>query len=276
MRALIPILSAVVFFASQGTDALAQRDSIRCAVLPEAGMRLVDTVFGTLMADDGKPLSSPWSGMVLAAIAQEFPAPRNLNISIRSNEHMTPLGRLVTLSVEGQVVFYAHRDGTIDQVLLTESTLSPALDSTLMAAVQRVDSNRTLPPFPPALTPDLVRLRLTLGDRDRRSPGQPFFVTRQATWKLDHPAAGSRYNRAPEYPVNARLAGVTDSLVLSFVIDETGAAAMSTARFLAGSYRDFKLAVLEVIPGYKFHPAMIAGCPVPQRVTMPFVFSLER
>jgi outer membrane biosynthesis protein TonB len=206
----------------------------------------------------------------------EFPAPHNLNIGIRGNEHVTPLGRLVTLSIEGQVVFYAHRDGTIDQVLLSQSTLSPALDSTLMAAVQRLDSNRTLPAFPSEIAPDLIRLRLTLGGRDRRSPGQPFFVTRQATWKLDRPASGSRYNRAPEYPVNARLAGVTDSLVLSFVIDETGAAVMSTARFLAGTYRDFKLAVLEVIPGYKFNPAMIAGCPVAQRVAMPFVFSLER
>lgn len=95
--------------------------------------------------------------------------------------------------------------------------------------------------------------------------------------RLDRPASQiPRTGRAPEYPDNARQQGIEDKLLVQFIVTEEGRADMSTVRFLRVGYQDFAAAVLQALPTFRFKPAEVGGCPVPQVVQAPFTFSLQR
>jgi Flp pilus assembly protein TadD len=95
-------------------------------------------------------------------------------------------------------------------------------------------------------------------------------------------------SRAPVYPHRARSNGGEATVVGRFIVDTTGRIVpgsfydvwVSDAPRPRGSlgvfYKEFVSAVADAVPGMRFQPATIGGCPVRQLVQMPFVFKLQR
>jgi hypothetical protein len=91
----------------------------------------------------------------------------------------------------------------------------------------------------------------------------------------------------PVYPDYPRTHNVQGTITMSFVVDTTGYALLSTLHDvlppgapvpvgeMADYYHDFVRAVAEAMPRGKFHAASIAGCKYPQRVSLPFDFKLS-
>ncbi len=91
----------------------------------------------------------------------------------------------------------------------------------------------------------------------------------------------------PVYPDYPRSHNIEGRITMSFVVDTTGHALMSTMRDvlpfgaprpvgdMADYYRDFVRAVADAMPKTRFHSATLAGCRFPQEVLLPFDFKLN-
>jgi len=91
----------------------------------------------------------------------------------------------------------------------------------------------------------------------------------------------------PVYPDTPRSHNIQGTITMSFVVDTTGYALISTMHDvlppgapvpvgdMADYYREFVRAVAEAMPKGRFHAAMMAGCKFPQRVNLPFEFKLN-
>ena len=80
---------------------------------------------------------------------------------------------------------------------------------------------------------------------------------------------------APEYPEALKTAGVEGEVQVSFVIDTTGRADISTVRVLKTTQSRFTDAVLKALPHMRFFPAEIGGRKVRQLVQLPFLFTIR-
>lgn len=92
----------------------------------------------------------------------------------------------------------------------------------------------------------------------------------------------------PRFPQQAMADVVGATVVLKFVVDSTGRVERKTIHDvwpashsrLAGDrgvyYDDFREAAVRAVRTARFRPARLAGCPVSQRVVMPFIFKMHR
>lgn len=79
---------------------------------------------------------------------------------------------------------------------------------------------------------------------------------------------------APKYPEILRQAGVEGEVLVSFVVDETGAADPATFKVIRSTHELFGTAVKAALPSMRFVPAQIGGKNVKQFVQQPFTFTL--
>lgn len=91
----------------------------------------------------------------------------------------------------------------------------------------------------------------------------------------------------PAYPAGARLQGYEGTVLLTFLVDSTGHAVMSTVHDLwpkekprwsardSSAYRSFLKETMQAIGRLEFVPARIGGCPVREFVQMPFVYGFR-
>jgi protein TonB len=81
---------------------------------------------------------------------------------------------------------------------------------------------------------------------------------------------------APEYPSQLKDSGVEGTVMVQFVVNESGRAETGTLKVLSSSNPAFTAAVKEALPRMKFSAAQIWGKKVSQLVQMPFQFHLQR
>lgn len=91
----------------------------------------------------------------------------------------------------------------------------------------------------------------------------------------------------PVYPDSPRSHNVQGTVTMSFAVDTTGYALISTMHDvlprgapipvgeMADYYRDFVRAAAVALTKARFHPATLAGCRYPERVLLPFEFKLS-
>lgn len=77
----------------------------------------------------------------------------------------------------------------------------------------------------------------------------------------------------PEYPHSARRRGQMAEVVLSFVVDETGA--VTQARVVRTSGLEFNEPALECVRKWRFKPGRAKGVPVPVEVQVPIIFAIS-
>jgi periplasmic protein TonB len=78
----------------------------------------------------------------------------------------------------------------------------------------------------------------------------------------------------PHYPDAMRAANVEGDVLVSFVVDTTGRADMSTLKVVRSTHESFSQAVRTSVANTRYYPAEIGAHKVKQLVQQPFVFSL--
>jgi TonB family protein len=94
--------------------------------------------------------------------------------------------------------------------------------------------------------------------------------------RQSRPALAVIGNARPRYPVQLRGLGIEGGVLVSFQVTSDGRVREGSLRVLKSSDAAFATAVLDVLPTYRFEPAMIDCEPVPQWVQQPFAFLLGR
>lgn len=166
------------------------------------------------------------------------------------------------------------RDGHVKHAGVITTSLNPALDRAVLAAIRQVDSAGSFAPVPGRTQGDTLPLRLLLTASDSsRARGVPILRARVPLRHLDRQLAPAGDERAPQYPDELRGRGIPGRVDVSFVVDAKGALIRSTISVRGATDAAFARSVLEVLPSYRFIPAAVDGCAVPFHGAMPFVFA---
>jgi TonB family protein len=163
-------------------------------------------------------------------------------------------------------------DGADARVDLLTSSLSPAADAAVVAAVQRIIDDGLVT----ALRGRAIDTRLLLRTVNNDSAGPSdlvLFRFRAPQVPLLEPAVERA--PAPNYPPALRTRHESGEVRAEFVVGTNGRVVPGSLRFIAATHPEFALAVLDALPKYEFRPAEVGGCAVPQVVEMPFVFTIR-
>jgi hypothetical protein len=238
-----------------------------------------------------------WSGYVdrvLTAVRRAFVMPSDLPMPVFGYPfRMAPLTSgalkaaasepsLATIPTLSAVIgFTLDSSGAMSGLRVAASSLSGPADTSVLAAIAGVDVTHGFPPIPePERSQGIVHFDLILSTMQPEEARHtavlgrvlvPVWTLRRAT----SVASGTQPRLAAESdPVHVG----TDSVVLEFVVDDRGGAVMSSVRELnAGASgrndeaaRAFRSRVIRALPGFRFDPALIGGCPVPEMAQATF------
>lgn len=81
---------------------------------------------------------------------------------------------------------------------------------------------------------------------------------------------------APEYPLSLLEQSIEGYATVSFVVDTTGLADLTSFQVLDASHREFGLAVRRALPHMRFRAAILMGTKVRQLVQQTFTFRIQR
>jgi TonB family protein len=113
----------------------------------------------------------------------------------------------------------------------------------------------------------------------RPDPVAPGAIAQEANtyfeYQVETPVTMATGSDHPRYPDILREAGVEGEVLVSFVVDETGLADVSTFKVLRSTHELFAMAVKNALPAMRFVPAVVGGRPVRQVVQQPFSFAIE-
>lgn len=93
--------------------------------------------------------------------------------------------------------------------------------------------------------------------------------------QVDKPVFLAPGSTAPRYPDGLRAAGISGSVMVEFVVDTAGRVEPGSIQLSQADHALFASAVRDVLPRYRFIPAMAAGHRVRQLVRLPFRFDLH-
>jgi hypothetical protein len=167
----------------------------------------------------------------------------------------------------------------LDSIRVEVPTLVPGFDSSIVQAVRQTVMDAALAPMlrdVRDLRDDRIalQLRITSGITDVRVPGFPIFSAALPRLRLTD-ARQAPGNLPPEYPLLERIEGGDGEVLVRVVINDNGRALMPTAEVLHATSPIFAIAALGALSQYRFVPAQVGQCTVPQVLEVPFFFSLR-
>lgn len=194
-------------------------------------------------------------------------------------------------SIPAELILVARPDGSMTWrgTSLFGDAAAVRLLSTAMDSVRRHGSGLLI--WPDGYAADSLVVRLSLLPKVFRddSPGPPATLNRMRfhvftmPYAVESPALPRGELHVNYPPVNERLR-ISGNILVQFVVDTSGRAAMSTfravwpsdqpqrARALDGYYDEFVQAIREGIASETFTPARLGSCPVTQMVKWPVKF----
>ena len=180
-----------------------------------------------------------------------------------------------------EVGFTIRRGGDVAHVRLIKRSGNAQLDRSLIEAVAEAvrwrDAGRvapdTLPRDVPVGAGDTIGIVLRFGaiGDPPASDGAIVPFARQS-----RPAVSVIGNTAPRYPERLRDQLVQGDVLVNFRITTDGRIEDGSLSVLRSSEPAFTRAVLDVLPGYRFTPAMVDCEIVSQWVQLPFAFRIGR
>jgi hypothetical protein len=178
--------------------------------------------------------------------------------------------------VAGELFFQVRDDGRLAALAMDPRTESPQLDRALLHAALRADSQRLLAPLPRPLrgTPVDIRLRV----RTARPTGAESRAVAKFALPyvpIDSPAVLLPGYRRPRWPAAAGFSMPSDSIVVRFVVNQSGVPDVASLQFLSGTWRGFAQEVVASVSSSRFRPPSSGGCPVPQRFQWTFVWTVR-
>ena len=171
----------------------------------------------------------------------------------------------------------AHSDGTLSEATVVDETTTPALADSLRAALAAMSKGNEVPWFGQA---DSIGLVIRVAPDD----GPDTVQTARRLFKAMIPRYNAPFNYAtmPEagvdapYPLNARLAGIGDSVTVAFTVRADGTIAIESLDLVTANYREFVASVFNALASARYHPAHLGDCAVATRMKQRFMFQAPR
>lgn len=242
-----------------------------------------------LLRRDRGVLTARARSLLSDLILSHFSAPRPLKIPVFAAGPV----RMPMLKVEhllgdsigsrppilyGVYDFSLLRDGGVSKVTVSIPTLVPEFDSKVIEAILTSTADSMSSLVPRALDLDSVplELRISTGPEDTRLriPGTRLFTAYFPELRVVD-AKPLSTNKPAVYPEEERDDGDDGDVALRVVVDAQGLPLIPTLEVLHATSPAFALAAARALAEYRFVPAHVGACAVPQVVTVPFWFSLR-
>jgi hypothetical protein len=224
--------------------------TIVCALPPSYVSNDV-LIYGTLDGPDAADRHAP---DVIDSIRTRFRLPSDVALPV----YGYAVGLLVAPTIGAQVTFSVDPDGHVTQITVTATSLSPTIDSSLVAAVRRADSARVLQP----LQAGAYTLSLSALSPISSRHATAFAHLKAPAFHLERGATLDPDSTQPTFPTDRPI---------EFVVDEQGRGVLATARMTTASPDTLSEAAVRALPRLRFRPALIGGCRVKQQVLLPSV-----
>lgn len=115
-----------------------------------------------------------------------------------------------------------------------------------------------------------VWLTSSLPAQPTPAPAPPAYLE----YQVEHTARLERGAPTPTYPRARRAAGIEGKVIVTFIVDTMGVVEAGSVRAIEATDKEFRDAVLIVVPLLRFDPAFRENRPVRQVVQQTFVFSI--
>ena len=234
---------------------------------------------------------------VLTAVRSAFVMPSDLPIPVFGYPfRMSPLASGVPApgarqpslaaapTLSGVIAFTLDSSGTVSGLRIAASSLSGPADTSVLAAISEADAAHAFPAIPQAARSrgrahfDLIVSTVQPQETPHRTVLGRVFVPIWSLRRTVSVASGTQPSLVAESDP-ARV-GV-DTVALEFVVDDRGRVVMSSLRELnagrdaAGdeAVRAFRSRVIRALPGFRFDPALIGACPVPEMMKTGFAMN---
>jgi len=178
----------------------------------------------------------------------------------------------------GAVIYVrAYGNGTASEAVVVDETTTPALADSLRAALMAMSRENEVPWFWQSDSIALV-IRVAPDDAADTVPA----ARRLFRAIIPRYAAPFSYATMPEsgveapYPLNARLAGVEDSVTVAFTVRADGTIAAESMDLVTANYSEFVVSVFNALARTRYHPAHLGDCAVATRMKQRFMFKLPR
>ncbi len=179
------------------------------------------------------------------------------------------------------VAFSLDSAGSVSRLRVAASSLSGAVDTTILAAVTDAAAAHAFPRLPLSRRAEgPIRFDLIVSTGQGSVGGHSAILGHlfAPMWPLRR-SASLAGGTQPDLAAGAGPTRIgTDSVTLEFVVDDQGRAAMSTVRAVGlstsgesnGADRAFLGRVIHALPSFRFEPALIGACPVRQMMITGF------
>jgi TonB family protein len=227
--------------------------------------------------DSAVELPREFEGMFIQGFRSHFTLPKKLPLSVVTGwQPCDSLGsRCVggVLNLGAAIYVTVHNDGTLSDAMVIDETMTPALADSMRAALVAMSRANDVPPFG---KPDTIALGIRVTPQEAADTAK--------TWSYIFTAVVPHYSlpfssaRMPEaginapYPLNARLAGIEDSVTLAFTVDADGRVAAESIDLVSANYREFVSSEVNALLEARYHPAHLGDCAVATRMRQRFVF----
>jgi hypothetical protein len=178
----------------------------------------------------------------------------------------------------GAYDFSLLANGAPSKVTVTIPTLAKQFDSSIVRAIMASAADSVLAEVVRALHKDSIplELRVSTGAEDTRLrvPATTLFTAYFPQLHLVDTKPLST-NKPALYPDEEVDDGEDGEVALRVVVDASGTPRISTLEVLHATTPAFAVAAGRALTEYRFVPAHVGSCPVPQVVELPFWFSLK-
>lgn len=255
-------------------------ESIGCLDTLHAADSISTIVKMTVAAQDPKiVLPRDFESLFVEEFRSHFKLPANLPLSVvMGSQPCDSLGSRClrgVLSLGAVAYATAHNDGRLSDIEVLDVALTPRLADSVKSALQSMSRAEMVP-----TVGDVDSIPLILQIEPEEKPDtvpSVRYVFRARLPRYDAPFSYASMPAAgvdATYPLNARVAGVEDSVTLAFTVESDGTIAGRSIELVSATYRDFIASVLEALGRTRYHPAHLGDCAVATRMKQRFLFKV--
>jgi TonB family protein len=255
-------------------------EGIGCLDTLHAADSISTIVKMTVAAQDPKiPLPRDFESSFVEEFRSHFKLPANLPLSVVMG--LQPCDSLGSRCLRGVLslgaVAYAtaHNDGKLSDIEVLDVALTPRLADSVKSALQSMSRAEMVPTVGDVDSIPLI-LQIEPEEKPDTVPGVRY-VFKARLPRYDAPFSYASMPAAgvdATYPLNARVAGVEDSVTLAFTVESDGTIAGRSIELVSATYRDFVASVLEALGRTRYHPAHLGDCAVATRMKQRFLFKV--
>jgi hypothetical protein len=259
--------------------------------LPAAELHRSIVYLHAEVSDSGNSSLAPQAALMASQVAD------TMRVRMGGTSTLLPSGDslIKPSTIPAQLVVTLHADGSATRVGEGQygDTVTPALLEASFDAIRKNGDGAMV--WPDGYTADSVVVKLILSSADvvhnaaiaQSRTRHEHFAVFDALLPIARAALPRHGNPDPRYPFQNRVHHVSGNLLLQFVVDTSGHAVLNTMHDvwpadkprltgeLGGYYDEFLAATMDAVLKWKFYPAFMGSCAIPQTVQLPISYQFQ-